>query len=210
MTDAEFFQQLFESLELFASAQTCGLEHCENVLRRRHFSKNRRLLRQVPDTQSRPQIHRKIREILIAEKNIARVGTFKTNDHIEGRCFACTVRAEQSVDFAVRDLQADLVDGTERPEVLDQFRRTNRDLAAQILVLNKVFAEAFGKDPEFFSFYRSMQAYEASIKAGDTRMVLTPDSPFFRFFNGPNAQRQGGPQQGSGATAPAAPAPARP
>ncbi len=75
---------------------------------------------------------------------------------------------------------------------------------------NKVFAEAFGKDPEFFSFYRSMQAYEASIKAGDTRMVLTPDSPFFRFFNGPNALRQGGPQQGSGATAPAAPAPARP
>jgi len=67
---------------------------------------------------------------------------------------------------------------------------------------NKVFAEAFGQDPEFFSFYRSMQAYEASIKAGDTRMVLSPDSPFFRFFNGPNAQREGG--------AAATPAPARP
>ncbi|UZF94431.1 protease modulator HflC [Bosea sp. NBC_00550] len=73
---------------------------------------------------------------------------------------------------------------------------------------NKVFAEAFGKDPEFFSFYRSMQAYEASIKPGDTRMVLTPDSPFFRFFNGPNAQRQDG-QAGTPA-APAVPAPARP
>ena len=73
---------------------------------------------------------------------------------------------------------------------------------------NKVFAEAFGKDPEFFSFYRSMQAYEASIKPGDTRMVLTPDSPFFRFFNGPNAQRQDG-QAGAAAT-PAQPAPARP
>jgi len=73
---------------------------------------------------------------------------------------------------------------------------------------NKVFAEAFGKDPEFFSFYRSMQAYEASIKPGDTRMVLTPDSPFFRFFNGPNAQRQDG-QAGASAT-PAQPAPARP
>ena len=70
---------------------------------------------------------------------------------------------------------------------------------------NKVFAEAFGKDPEFFSFYRSMQAYEASIKPGDTRMVLTPDSPFFRFFNGPNAQRQDGQ-----AATPAQPAPARP
>jgi membrane protease subunit HflC len=75
---------------------------------------------------------------------------------------------------------------------------------------NKVFAEAFGKDPEFFSFYRSMQAYEASIKSTDTRMVLTPDSPFFRFFNGPNAQREGGQQQGNASGAPAAPAPARP
>ena len=73
---------------------------------------------------------------------------------------------------------------------------------------NKVFAEVFGKDPEFFSFYRSMQAYEASIKPGDTRMVLTPDSPFFRFFNGSNAPRQDG-QAGASAT-PAQPAPARP
>lgn len=73
---------------------------------------------------------------------------------------------------------------------------------------NKVFAEAFGKDPEFFAFYRSMQAYEASIKPGDTRMVLTPDSPFFRFFNGPNAQRQDG--QAAAPATPAQPAPARP
>lgn len=73
---------------------------------------------------------------------------------------------------------------------------------------NKVFAEAFGKDPEFFSFYRSMQAYEASIKPGDTRMVLTPDSPFFRFFNGPSAQRQDG--QAATPATPAQPAPARP
>ncbi len=73
---------------------------------------------------------------------------------------------------------------------------------------NKVFAEVFGKDPEFFSFYRSMQAYEASIKPGDTRMVLSPDSPFFRYFNGSNAPRQDG-QAGAAAT-PAQPAPARP
>lgn len=75
---------------------------------------------------------------------------------------------------------------------------------------NRVFAEAFGKDPEFFAFYRSMQAYEASIKPGDTRMVLTPDSPFFQFFNGPNAQRGAGTTQAPAAQAPAAPAPARP
>lgn len=51
---------------------------------------------------------------------------------------------------------------------------------------NAIFAEAFGRDPEFFSFYRSMQAYEASMKAGDTRMLLTPDSDFFRYFQNPN------------------------
>lgn len=50
---------------------------------------------------------------------------------------------------------------------------------------NRIFAEAFNKDPEFFAFYRSMQAYETSLKAGDTRMLLTPDSPFFRYFQDP-------------------------
>ncbi|PZU90140.1 MAG: protease modulator HflC [Chelatococcus sp.] len=69
---------------------------------------------------------------------------------------------------------------------------------------NKVFAEAFGKDPEFFAFWRSMQAYEASIKAGDTKLVLSPDSPFFRFFNGPNGVRPAG--EPATQTAPAQPA----
>jgi modulator of FtsH protease HflC len=50
---------------------------------------------------------------------------------------------------------------------------------------NRIFAEAYGKDPDFFAFYRSMQAYEAGIKAGDTRMLLSPDSEFFRYFTNP-------------------------
>ena len=48
--------------------------------------------------------------------------------------------------------------------------------------MNRIFAEAFGRDPEFFSFYRSMQAYEAALGADDTTMVLSPDSDFFRYF----------------------------
>src|SRR5262245_10495018 len=53
---------------------------------------------------------------------------------------------------------------------------------------NRIFAEAFNRDPDFFAFYRSMQAYEAGMKGGDseTRMVLSPDSEFFRYFNNPN------------------------
>jgi membrane protease subunit HflC len=50
------------------------------------------------------------------------------------------------------------------------------------------FAESFGRDPGFASFYRSMQAYEAGLGQGDTTMVLSPDSAFFRYFErGPAA-----------------------
>lgn len=50
---------------------------------------------------------------------------------------------------------------------------------------NKIFADAYGKDEDFFGFYRSMQAYEKGIKSDDTRMVLSPRSPFFNYFSGP-------------------------
>jgi len=53
---------------------------------------------------------------------------------------------------------------------------------------NKIFADAFNKDPDFFSFYRSMQAYEIGLKPNDTRMVLNPDSKFFRYFNDPSGK----------------------
>ena len=53
---------------------------------------------------------------------------------------------------------------------------------------NRIFAEAFGRDPDFFAFYRSMQAYEMGLKHTDTRMVLKPDSDFFRFFADPNGK----------------------
>ena len=47
---------------------------------------------------------------------------------------------------------------------------------------NKIFADAFGKDPDFFSFYRAMQAYEKALIGGDTSLILSPDSDFFKFF----------------------------
>ncbi len=49
---------------------------------------------------------------------------------------------------------------------------------------NKIFAQAFGQDPDFFAFYRSMQAYESSLQGTDTTLVLTPDSDFFKYFQG--------------------------
>ena len=47
---------------------------------------------------------------------------------------------------------------------------------------NRIFAGAFGKDPKFFAFYRAMQAYEKALIGGDTSLILSPDSDFFKFF----------------------------
>lgn len=50
---------------------------------------------------------------------------------------------------------------------------------------NEIFATAFGRDPEFFSFYRSMQAYERGLDSGSTQLVISPNSEFFEFFGAP-------------------------
>jgi membrane protease subunit HflC len=52
----------------------------------------------------------------------------------------------------------------------------------------RLLADVYNRDPEFFAFYRSMQAYETGMKSGDTRMVLTPDSEFFRYLNNPGGR----------------------
>jgi membrane protease subunit HflC len=55
----------------------------------------------------------------------------------------------------------------------------------------RIFAQSFGKDPAFAAFYRSMQAYEAGLGQGDTTLVLSPDSAFFKYFeNGPGGSRR--------------------
>ncbi|WP_375313301.1 protease modulator HflC [Bradyrhizobium sp. A5] len=53
---------------------------------------------------------------------------------------------------------------------------------------NRLFAEAYGKDADFFAFYRSMAAYETGLKSSDTRFLLRPDSDFFRFFGNPSGR----------------------
>jgi len=53
---------------------------------------------------------------------------------------------------------------------------------------NRIYADAFGRDPDFFSFYRSIQAYEAGLRSNDTRMLLRPDSDFFRYFGDPSGK----------------------
>jgi modulator of FtsH protease HflC len=55
----------------------------------------------------------------------------------------------------------------------------------------KIYADAFGKDKDFFSFYRSLEAYKNALAGQDTTFVLSPDSEFFRYFGaGPKAQQR--------------------
>jgi modulator of FtsH protease HflC len=63
---------------------------------------------------------------------------------------------------------------------------------------NAIFAKAYGANPEFFDFYRSLSAYRTSLLAGNSTMVMAPDSEFFDYLKSSN-----------GAAAPAAPAPAQ-
>ena len=65
---------------------------------------------------------------------------------------------------------------------------------------NRIFAAAFGIDPNFFAFYRSMQSYEQALMEGETTAVLSPDSEFFRYFTDPNAIPDGNARVGRSAT----------
>ena len=55
---------------------------------------------------------------------------------------------------------------------------------------NKIFAGAFGQDPQFFAFYRAMQSYEKALIGGDTSLILSPDSDFFKFFGKTGVKKQ--------------------
>ena len=56
---------------------------------------------------------------------------------------------------------------------------------------NAIFAQAFGADPEFFEFYRSLTAYERSLRGQNSSMVLSPDSEFFNYLRSPEGVRVG-------------------
>ena len=64
---------------------------------------------------------------------------------------------------------------TKSPLILGRGVQTNN-------LRNKIFAEAYGRDPDFFAFYRAMQAYETALIGGETSLILSPDSEFFKFF----------------------------
>ncbi len=93
-----------------------------------------------------------------------------------------TQRAQEIRSRADRDVTVIVAEATSKAEQI----RGDGDATR-----NRIFADAFNRDRDFFAFYRSMQAYEAGLKAHDTRMVLRPDSEFFRFFGDPSGKAFG-------------------
>ncbi len=96
----------------------------------------------------------------------------------QGEEVARRIRAEADRDVTVLKAEA-----TRESEVLRGQGDAER---------NSIFNKAFSKDPDFFGFYRSMQAYEAGLKSSDTRMLLSPNTEFFRYFNDPAGLRENG------------------
>ena len=92
-------------------------------------------------------------------------------------------RSQEIRSRADRDVTVLIADATSKAEQIRGEGDAER---------NRIFAEAFGRDPDFFAFYRSMQAYEAGLKANDTRLLLRPDSEFFRFFSDPSGKAHEG------------------
>jgi modulator of FtsH protease HflC len=92
----------------------------------------------------------------------------------EGSQKAQAIRAK-----ADRDVTVTIADANSQSEMI----RGQGDGEA-----NAIFAQAYGQDPGFFAFYRSMRAYEQSMQHGNTNLVLGPDSDFFRFFGNPSGR----------------------
>ena len=118
----------------------------------------------------------------ISEKVFSRMQTERAREAAEFRAQGAE-QAQRITSKADRDV---VVLRAQAQQQADQLRGEGE---AQ---RNGIFAEAYGKDPDFFSFWRSMQAYEAGLKSGDTRLILSPNSQFFRYFGSSGRQGETG------------------
>jgi modulator of FtsH protease HflC len=101
-------------------------------------------------------------------------------------------KSQETRSRADRDVTVLIADATNKSEQLRGEGDAER---------NRIFADAFGRDPDFFGFYRSMQAYDASLKPNDkasSRLLLRPDSEFFRYFVDPSGNAPGKPAGAAG------------
>ncbi len=86
-------------------------------------------------------------------------------------------RGKEAAQIARAAADRTVVEKVSQAEKLAEITRGQADARR-----NAIFAEAFGRDPEFFAFYRSLSAYEASLTQANSTMVISPDSEFFTYL----------------------------
>ena len=106
-----------------------------------------------------------------------------------------TEREREAKEFRARGAEmAVTITSTADKEVTVILANANKD--SEIMkgegdgLRNKIFADAFGRDPEFFAFYRAMQAYEKALIGGETSLILSPEGDFFKFFGSIKSKSQ--------------------
>lgn len=109
----------------------------------------------------------------ISEKVFDRMRTERAREAAEFRALG-QQEAQQIRSSAQRDATVIVAEAQQQADTMRGEGEAER---------SRVFAEAFNKDPDFFSFYRSMQAYDAALKTKGSRFVISPSSDFFRFFD---------------------------
>jgi membrane protease subunit HflC len=87
--------------------------------------------------------------------------------------------AQQIVAKADREKAVILAEAKKKAEII-------RGLGDELAI--KIYADAYNQDPDFYSFYRSMNAYEKALDSKNSTLVLSPDSEFFKFFGKKNAK----------------------
>ena len=93
----------------------------------------------------------------------------------EGKSDAQTIRVN-----AERERTVSLAEAKKKAEIL----KGQGDALA-----SKIFADSYSRDPEFYKFYRSMEAYKKSLSANNTKLVISPDSEFFKFIGGGTSKK---------------------
>ena len=107
-----------------------------------------------------------------------------TYDRMNAERFAEAAQLRAVGDAARRRIRAEAE--REAVELVSKAKRESEIIRGKgDAARNKLFADAFTRDPEFFKFYRSMKAYPKSLKGDGTTLVLTPDSEFFRYLKDP-------------------------
>ncbi|WP_296709493.1 protease modulator HflC [Rhodoblastus sp.] len=109
----------------------------------------------------------------ISEKVFDRMRTERAREAAEFRALG-QQEAQQIRSSAQRDATVIVAEAQQQADTMRGEGEAER---------SRVFADAFNKDPDFFSFYRSMQAYDAALKTKGSRFVISPSSDFFRFFD---------------------------